>query len=239
MHAPNQQVKVQHLGLLTYPAAWALQQTRFDQVVAAKRNSRGSALTAPVPTPNYLLFCEHPHVYTLGTGGTRAHLLAHEETLHAQGIPVYDTNRGGDITYHGPGQLVVYPILDLENFFKDIHRYLRLLEEAVIATLQEFGLAAGRIQDLTGVWLNPQSLQCASKICAIGVRVSHWVTLHGLALNVNTDLSYFDRIVPCGIKDKSVTSMAAALGRPLALPSVASCLAQHMARLFAMQLIED
>ncbi|XWN34860.1 MAG: lipoyl(octanoyl) transferase LipB [Roseivirga sp.] len=236
MHVPNKQTWVRKLGLITYQAALEVQTACFDELIATKLESRRNA-AVPSPTSNYLLFCEHPHVYTLGKSGDLAHLLASQTTLQAQGIALHHTNRGGDITYHGPGQLVVYPILDLENFFTDIHRYLRLLEEAVMATLQDFGLAAGRIQGLTGVWLDPEDRSKASKLCAIGVRTSRWVTMHGLALNVNTDLSYFNQIVPCGLPDKPVTSMAAALGAQQYLPAVAQSLEQHLARLFAMELM--
>ena len=226
---------VKRLGHIAYQEAWDMQEELFNELIAMKLENRKLAAAYQKLTPNYLLFCEHPHVYTLGKRGTAAHLLASEATLQAQGVDFYRTNRGGDITYHGPGQLVVYPILDLENFFADIHHYLRLLEEAVIAMLKDFGLLGGRIQGLTGVWLGHEDELKASKLCAIGVRTSRWVTMHGLALNVNTDLSYFDQIVPCGLQDKKVTSMAAALGTRQDPQAVAQILEQHMLRLFEME----
>ena len=235
MDSKNKQVVVKNLGRIAYQEAWDTQEELFDEIVTIKRANRKLEAASQKLTPNYLLFCEHPHVYTLGKRGTTTHLLASEADLQAQGADFYVTNRGGDITYHGPGQLVVYPILDLENFFTDIHRYLRLLEEAVIAMLQDFGLIGGRIQGLTGVWLNHKDDLKAAKICAVGVRTNSWVTMHGLALNVNTDLSYFDQIVPCGIQDKKVASMAAALGAPQDLQAVAQSLAQHIRQLFGMK----
>lgn len=237
MRSPNKQVSIKQLGCLPYQEAWDIQEALFHEIVSIKLENRTLDKYRQKITPNYLLFCEHPHVYTLGKSGNSAHLLASEATLQAQGVALYTTNRGGDITYHGPGQLVVYPILDLENFFTDIHRYLRLLEEVVIATLKDFGLSGERVLGLTGVWLAHQEQQCVRKVCAMGVRTSRWVTMHGLALNINTDLSYFDQIVPCGIQDKRVTSMAAALGTPQDLQTVAQSLGQHMVRLFGMELV--
>jgi lipoyl(octanoyl) transferase len=233
----NKQIAIKELGRKAYREAWAIQDTLFDEIVAIKLENRKLDAPHQKLTPNYLLFCEHPHVYTLGKSGTAEHLLANEAVLQAQGVAFYPTNRGGDITYHGPGQLVVYPILDLENFFMDIHRYLRLLEEAVIATLKDFGLWGGRIQGLTGVWLDHEDGARTRKVCAVGVRTSRWVTMHGLALNINTDLRYFDQIIPCGIQDKKVTSMAEALGAQQDLQTVAQNLGQHMMRLFGMELV--
>jgi lipoyl(octanoyl) transferase len=231
----NKQVAIKQLGRKAYQEVWAIQETLFDEIVATKLENR--KLDAPYPklTPNYLLFCEHPHVYTMGKSGTAAHLLASEAALKAQGITFYPTNRGGDITYHGPGQLVVYLILDLENFFTDIHRYLRFLEEAVIATLKDFDLLGARVQGLTGVWVDHEDGTRTQKVCAVGVRTSRWVTMHGLALNINTDLSYFDQIIPCGIQDKKVTSMAVLLGAQQDLQTVAQSLEQHIMRLFEME----
>jgi lipoyl(octanoyl) transferase len=237
MRSPNKQVFIKQLGCLPYQEAWTTQEAFFNEIVSIKLENRKLDRPYQKITPNYLLFCEHPHVYTLGKSGNSAHLLASEATLQAQGVSLYATNRGGDITYHGPGQLVVYPILDLENFFTDIHRYLRLLEEAVIATLKDFGLLGKRIPGLTGVWLDHQDQQRICKVCAMGVRTSRWVTMHGLALNINTDLSYFDQIIPCGIQDKKVTSMATVLGTQQDLQIVAQNLAQHMMRLFDMELV--
>ena len=234
MQSQNKQVVIKNIGRLAYPEACAIQETLFNEIVAIKIKNRHLNTVAQQPTPNYVLFCEHLHVYTLGKSGTPAHMLTNEEVLRDQGIALYSTNRGGDITYHGPGQLVVYPVLDLENFFLDVHRYLRLLEAAVIATLDDFGILGGRIQGLTGVWLDHQNHLNARKICAVGVRISRWVTMHGLALNVNTDLRYFDQIIPCGIKDKKSTSMASVLGAPQDLRVVTQSLEQHIMRLFKM-----
>ena len=231
----NKKIYVKQLGALDYQEAYHRQEALFNEIVARKLANRKLAAPYQSVIPNYLLFCEHPHVYTLGKSGTAAHLLASKVLLQEQRIAFYHTNRGGDITYHGPGQLVVYPVLDLENFFTDLHHYLRLLEEAVIATLQHFGLGVGRIKGLTGVWVDHQHSQKARKICAIGVRTSRWVTMHGLALNVNTDLSYFDQIIPCGIQDKKVTSMAAELGTQQAIQSISESLEQHIVRLFGME----
>ncbi|MCU0318282.1 MAG: lipoyl(octanoyl) transferase LipB [Amoebophilaceae bacterium] len=235
MRSQNKQVSIKTLGCLAYQAAWTIQETLFREIVEIKLENRKLYTSHQNPTPGYLLFCEHPHVYTLGRNGVATHLLASEATLQVQGVSFYRTNRGGDITYHGPGQLVVYPILDLENFFMDIHRYLRLLEEAVMATLRDFGLWGGRIQGLTGVWLDHTDSTRARKICALGVRTSRWVTMHGLALNVNTDLCYFDQIIPCGIQGKKVTSMAEALGTEQDLKSVAQKLERHVVHLFGME----
>ena len=237
MHKKNKQVAVKNLGLIDYQTAWARQEVFFEKIVAIKLRNRKLAATHRQCTPNYLLFCEHPHVYTLGKKGTTAHLLISQAALRTQGIALYATNRGGDITYHGPGQLVVYPILDLDNFFTDIHRYLRWLEAAVIAMLRDFGLLGRSIQGLTGVWVDDECRCKAAKLCAVGVRTSRWVTMHGLALNVNTDLSYFNHIIPCGLREAKVTSMAALLGRQQDLQAVAQSLAQHLARLFGMELV--
>jgi lipoyl(octanoyl) transferase len=235
MRSQNKQVSIKTLGCLAYQTAWTIQETLFREIVSIKLENKKLHASHQTPTPGYLLFCEHPHVYTLGRNGIATHLLASEAALQVQGVSFYRTNRGGDITYHGPGQLVVYPILDLENFFMDIHRYLRLLEEAVMGTLKDFGLWGGRIQGLTGVWLDHEDSTRARKICALGVRTSRWVTMHGLALNVNTDLCYFDQIIPCGIQDKKVTSMAAVLGTKQDLQTIAQKLEQHIVHLFGME----
>ncbi len=226
-------------GIVPYADAWDAQTRIFEQTVALKmenrrRQDRGEQ---PLPTPNYLVFCEHPHVYTLGKSGAAANLLLTPQQLQEKQITFYHINRGGDITYHGPGQLVGYPILDLDNFFTDIHKYLRYLEEAVIRTLADYGLAAGRIEGLTGVWLDHIAQQNPRKICALGVKTSRWVTMHGFAFNINTDLAYFDYIVPCGIADKAVTSLAAELGAPQPMEEVRTHLRRHLADLFEMHLI--
>ena len=213
--APGRTLRVQRLGLVDYVPTWDLQEALMAATLALKAQNRAGEGTAaaPLPTPNHLLLCEHPHTYTLGKSGKPEHLLLDEAALAAHGASFHRVNRGGDITYHGPGQLVGYPILDLDNFRPDIHWYLRMLEEAVIRTLAEYGLNAGRIAGLTGVWLGWEAGAPNPRIiCAQGVKCRRWVTLHGFALNVAPDLSYFGHIVPCGITDKAVTSLAQELG---------------------------
>ena len=206
----NKSIQFQDLGLKDYKETWDLQEEIFKKTVAIKvRNRRENA---GLSTPNHFLFVSHAHVYTLGKSGDLSNLLLNEEQLKTKGANFYKINRGGDITYHGPGQIVGYPILDLENFFTDIHKYLRLLEETIILTLADYGLEASRSQGETGVWLDVGT-PFARKICALGVRASRWVTMHGFALNVNTDLGYFDHIIPCGIRGKSVTSLRLELNR--------------------------
>ena len=206
----NKSIQFQDLGLNDYKETWDLQEEIFKKTVAIKvRNRRENA---GLSTPNHFLFVSHAHVYTLGKSGDLSNLLLNEEQLKIKGANFYKINRGGDITYHGPGQIVGYPILDLENFFTDIHKYLRLLEETIILTLSDYGLEASRSQGETGVWLDVGT-PFARKICALGVRASRWVTMHGFALNVNTDLGYFDHIIPCGIRGKSVTSLRLELNR--------------------------
>jgi len=189
-------------------------------------------------TPNYLLFCQHPHVYTLGKSGDPKNLLINEDGLKKRGASFYQINRGGDITYHGPGQIVGYPIIDLDNFTTDIHKYLRFLEEAIILTLLEFGIQGGRIPGLTGVWLDVDQKAKARKICAIGVKTSRWVTMHGFALNVNTDLNFFNYIVPCGIDDKAVTSLSKELNRNIEISSVVEKIKRNIEKVFEMELID-
>ena len=204
----NKSIQLQDLGLKDYKETWDLQEEIFKKTVAVKvRNRRENA---GLSTPNHFLFVSHAHVYTLGKSGDLSNLLLNEEQLKTKGANFYKINRGGDITYHGPGQIVGYPILDLENFFTDIHKYLRLLEETIILTLADYGVEASRSQGETGVWLDVGT-PFARKICAVGVRASRWVTMHGFALNVNTDLGYFDHIIPCGIRGKSVTSLGVEL----------------------------
>ncbi|WP_234736033.1 lipoyl(octanoyl) transferase LipB [Tellurirhabdus bombi] len=234
----NRQVHVQDLGSIDYKTAWDYQEGLLADIVSRKTQNRSLSTDQQQLTPNYLLFCEHPHVYTLGKSGKADNLLANDAFLEAIGATYYKINRGGDITYHGPGQLVGYPILDLDNFFTDIHKYMRFLEEAIIRTLAEYGLDAGRIDGLTGVWLDYETQQAPRKICALGVKASRWVTMHGFALNVNTDLSYFNHIVPCGIADKAVTSMQQELGRPVPFAEVAEHVRRHLVNLFDMELVE-
>ena len=205
----NKTVNVQDLGHKDYKDTWDYQEGLFKSVVDTKIKNRRE--NADLETQNYFLFVEHSHVYTLGKSGDFSNLLLNEEQLSEKGATFYKINRGGDITYHGPGQIVGYPILDLENFFTDIHKYLRLLEEIIILTLNEYGLKAERSPGETGVWLGVGT-PFARKICAMGVRASRWVTMHGFALNVNADLGYFDNIIPCGIRGKAVTSLHVELG---------------------------
>jgi lipoyl(octanoyl) transferase len=235
----NKRVIYQHLGTIDYQEAWDYQEKIFSETVQLKIANRNLPPDQQQITPNYLFFCQHPHVYTLGKSGKESHLLLDETDLEQYGASFYKINRGGDITYHGPGQLVGYPILDLDNFFTDIHLYLRTLEEAVILTLADYGLNAGRIAGLTGVWLDFEAQVNPRKICALGVKSSRWVTMHGFALNVNTDLSYFGHIVPCGIADKAVTSLAQELGRPVEMAEVEGILIKHLARLFDMEVQEQ
>ncbi len=216
-----------------------MQETIFAGIINRKIANRTLPENKQVPTDNYLFFCQHPHVYTLGKSGSESHLLADEARLKAQEAVYYKINRGGDITYHGPGQLVGYPLLDLDNFFTDIHKYLRFIEEAVIMTLAEWGIEAGRIPGLTGVWLDHVAQLRPRKICAIGVKSSRWVTMHGFALNVNTNLQYFNNIVPCGIADKAVTSLALELGYDVAMEEVEEKMLRHLAHLFEMIVVHD
>jgi len=254
------QVIFKDLGLIDYKAAWDLQEKLHAEIVAQKLALRNESMVAgasgltgakanhdagfttgnPKPeTRNYLLFCEHPHVYTLGRSGDEKNLLVDDEALKSLDATFYKNNRGGDITYHGPGQIVGYPILNLDDFFTDIHRYLRTLEESVILTLAEYGIHAGRLAGLTGVWLDPDDKIKARKICALGVRCSRWVTMHGFAFNVNTDLNYFGNIVPCGIQDKAVTSMEKELGRKPDMDEVKEKVKHHLSALFGMQLMQE
>lgn len=228
----RQQVYVFDLGLADYAETWDLQEKILAETVRLKRENRDRLVDDQHPSRHVLLFCEHPHVYTLGKSGQEEHLLADGEQLSEIGATYHRINRGGDITYHGPGQLVGYPIFDLDHFFNDIHQYLRLLEEAIIRTCADYGIEAGRIEGLTGVWLDVHNPAQARKICAFGVRCSRWVTMHGFAFNVNSDLSYFNRIVPCGISDKGVTSLQQELGHALDFAEVRARVLGHMADVF-------
>jgi lipoyl(octanoyl) transferase len=223
------------LGFIDYKQAWDIQEELHAGVVSQKLNIRENNLQKN--TENYLLFCEHPHVYTLGKSGDDKHLLLNAERLKEIGAAYYKINRGGDITYHGPGQLVVYPIFDLDNFFTDIHKYLRYLEEAVIITLAEYGIKSGRIKGLTGVWIDEDKLAHSRKICAMGVKCSRWVTMHGIGFNINTDLKYFDYIVPCGITDKAVTSMHRELNKPVDMEEVKQKLKINLANIFDFEYV--
>jgi lipoyl(octanoyl) transferase len=209
----------------------------LNKIIETKVTNRTLAANGQRPTANYFIFCEHPHVYTLGKSGSEKHLLINEKQLQEKKATYYKINRGGDITYHGPGQIVGYPILDLDNFFTDIHKYLRYLEEMVILTLAEYGIPSGRIKGQTGVWLDETDPLKARKICAMGVRCSRWVTMHGFALNANSDLSYFNNIVPCGITDKAVTSLDKELGFKVDMNEVKEKLKKHFAKLFEAELV--
>ena len=227
------------LGLVDYKQAWDYQESLLGEIVAAKMEARNHSESRVANGTHHLLFCEHPHVYTLGKSGKEDHLLLDEQQLGENQAVFYRINRGGDITYHGPGQIVGYPILDLDCFFNDIHRYLRYLEEAVIRTLSDYGIVASRIEKLTGVWIDAEDPAKARKICAFGVRCSRWVTMHGFAFNVNVDLDYFKHIIPCGIPDKAVTSLSRELGRPLDMVEVKEKLKAHLSDVFGFRLVND
>lgn len=230
--SPNKMVHFLDMGLVPYKKAWDIQEELLMRMVQAKVNAH---VAGQEPNSiNHLLFCEHSHVYTLGKSGKDNHLLIDAQFLKTIGAEYFASNRGGDITYHGPGQLIAYPIFDLENFFTDIHLYMRSLEEVVIQTCAAFGILAHRMQGLTGVWVHADSVQPA-KICAMGVKTSRWVTMHGLALNVNTDLNYFNHIVPCGIQDKSVTSIQKEVGREINLEEVKSKMQKAFADVFGLR----
>ncbi|KAB2918140.1 MAG: lipoyl(octanoyl) transferase LipB [Bacteroidetes bacterium] len=241
-------VKKTDLGVIDYKEAWDLQEKLFAENVNIKLehrrqeleresivNGQQSTESSPPQTTNHLLFCEHPHVYTLGKSGKPENLLVDEEGLKNIHAKYYKINRGGDITYHGFGQMVVYPIWDLETYFyTDIHRFLRDLEEVVIMTLADYGIEAGRVDGLTGVWIDGENPEKARKICAMGIRCSRWITMHGIALNVNTDMSYFEHIVPCGIDDKAVTSMQQELNRQIDLTEVKEKFAYRLSQVFGI-----
>ena len=222
------------LGLIDYKEAWDLQEKLFQKTVQQKIDIRNG--NTSIETSNYIIFCEHPHVYTLGKSGSEENLLLNAEQLSEKEAVYYKINRGGDITYHGPGQLVVYPILDLDYFFTDIHKYMRFLEEVVVSTLKEFGIESGRFEGLTGVWIEAETPR-ARKICAMGVKSSRWVTMHGIGFNINTDLNYFSHIIPCGIDDKAVTSMKQELGIPISMEKVIAVLKQKFAEQFSFTYI--
>jgi lipoyl(octanoyl) transferase len=235
MATQNKQIELIELGLISYGKALAIQEDLFNKIILVKRANRQN--TIQESTKNYLLWVEHSPVFTIGKSGKKEHLLFDKEDLKQKEIEFYATNRGGDITFHGPGQIVGYPILDLDNFFTDIHKYLRLLEETVILTLQDYGIEGARTIGQTGVWLGAET-PFARKICALGVRASRWVTMHGFALNVNTDLSYFEGIIPCGIQGKGVTSMKKELGAKISIEEVKTKLKHHFSILFEAKLKE-
>lgn len=227
------------LGKIEYGAAWDLQERYMKEgldIKSARFNEPETAATQP-PIPHYLFLCEHPHVYTLGKSGAVENLLINDQRMKDLDVSFYKTNRGGDITYHGPGQMVAYPVLDLEQIFTDLGKYMRSLEEAVILTLADYGIVSGRLEGSTGVWLDAGMPGKARKICAMGVRSSRWITIHGLALNVNTDMQFFNYIVPCGIVDKGVTSMQLELGRPVDPDEVKRIFLQKFATVFNLDLV--
>lgn len=225
-------VEFRDLGVKDYKETWDLQESIFQSVIDQKIRIRNGQSTDS--TQNYLLFVEHPHVYTLGKSGDRNNLLLDQDSLHEKDATYYEINRGGDITYHGPGQLVAYPIFDLDHFFSDIHKYLRYLEEAVINVLAHYGIKGERFDGFTGVWIDSDK-PTARKICAMGVKSSRWVTMHGIGFNINSDLSYFSNIVPCGIEDKAVTSMERELGRKVDMDEVKSILKEKLAEQFGYE----
>ncbi len=231
----NKKVVFKDLGLIDYKKCWDYQERLFSQAIDIKAKNRKE--NSSLETQNTLIFCEHPHVYTLGKSGNQKNLLVNEAFLKLKGADFYKINRGGDITYHGPGQIVGYPVLDLENFFTDIHKYLRLLEESVILTLHDYGLKGERSEGETGVWFDVETSN-ARKICALGVRTSRWVSMHGFAFNINSDLSYFENIIPCGITGKTVTSLKKELSREVNIDEVKLKLRQNIAALFHMDLID-
>lgn len=237
MSIENKKVQYMDLGLKDYKEAWDYQEELFDGIIKQKVLNRNSEKTEQIPTNNYLLFCEHPHVYTLGKNGSENNLLIGQMQLTDKKASFYKTDRGGDITYHGPGQLVGYPILDLDNFSPDIHQYVAFLEEAIIRTMSEYGLSGARLKGASGVWLDIDDPIKTRKICAVGIRTSRWVTMHGFAFNINSDLSYFDLINPCGFTDKKTTSMQAELKKPIDMESVKDKVKKHLTELFDMDMI--
>ena len=224
------------LGLIEYQKCWDFQTKLFNETVQQKIQNRKTP-EKTTNTKNHLIFCEHPHVYTLGKSGNERNLLINQKEQEAKKVTFFKTNRGGDITYHGPGQLVVYPILDLDYFFSDIHKYLRFLEESVIMTLKDYGLTGKRLDGLTGVWItNKNGIE--RKICAIGVKSSRWVTMHGIGFNINSDLSYFKNIIPCGIEDKSITSLQRELGRIVDMIELKNRFKNNISNIFKIKLLE-
>jgi lipoyl(octanoyl) transferase len=231
----NKKARFINLGLIDYQKAWDYQVDVFNRILAVKSTNRSLPADEQTQTDNFVIFCEHPHVFTLGKSGDEKNLLIPKQDLPSIDATYYHVNRGGDITYHGPGQIVGYPVIDMENFFTDIHRYMRYLEEAVIHTLAEYKISGGRIPGLTGVWIDHDSPAKARKICALGVKTSRWVTLHGFAFNVNTDLHYFDYIIPCGIQEKSVTSLEKELGSKQDTLAVGEVLKEKIREQFGME----
>jgi len=236
----RQKIYFQDLGDIEYGTAWQKQETLLQQNLRAKSQWYSKPETerlGSIDTTNFLFFCEHPNVYTLGKSGHMENLLVNDSRLKELDVSFYKTNRGGDITYHGPGQIVGYPILDLELFFTDLGKYMRSLEEAIIRTLARYGIEGDRLPGAAGVWLDPANPAKARKICAMGVRCSRWITMHGFALNVNTDLRYFDYIVPCGFTDKGVTSIEKELGKKVDIQEVKDILREEFGKLFNAEIV--
>ena len=234
MKKKNRQVIVENWGVQSYKDAWEKQEKILQSIIDVKKNNRNDR--SNLETPNYLIFLEHKPVFTIGKSGNFNNLLVNDFELSKKNIELVKTNRGGDITFHGPGQLVIYPILDLENFFTDIHKYLRSLEDVVISSLMDFNIDAKRSPGETGVWINTDT-SFPEKICAMGVRASRWVTMHGLALNINTDLSYFNKIIPCGIEGKGITSMQKVLNKKISIEKVKSAIKSHFEEIFDARLM--
>ena len=232
----NTKIKFKDLGIMDYSTAWEYQENLMKNTIEIKMKNRKSPVEQMMETPNYFLFVEHPHVYTLGKSGDENNMLISPETLEKINASYVKTNRGGDITYHGYGQIVGYPVLDLENFFTDIHRYMRNLEEVIILTMADYGLKGERSQGETGVWLDVGK-PFARKICAMGVKASRWVTIHGFAFNVNTDMQYFEHIIPCGIKGKQVTSLERELEQKLNIEEVKNKIKRHFSEVFKCKFI--
>lgn len=226
-------------GIISFSDAWDLQTRLLEEKSALKIQNRNRPEVEAVDIPNHILLCEHNHVYTLGKSGSEENLLMNMGELGLSGIDFFKINRGGDITYHGPGQLTGYPILDLEQFFTDIHKYMRFLEEVMIKTCAEFGLDAGRVHGLTGVWVDWQTPEKARKICALGVHMSRWITMHGFGLNVSTDLTYFNHIIPCGITDKGVTSISAELGKKVEMEDAKCIVLSKFEEVFGVNVVKN
>ena len=233
----SHEIYYEDLDIIEYGKAWDLQEAYMKQGLDIKSGQHNQLIPNETPIPHRLLICQHPHVYTLGKSGAETHLLINNQRMKDLGVTFYKTNRGGDITYHGPGQMVAYPILDLEQFFTDLGKYMRFLEESIMLTLADFGIISGRLEGSTGVWLDADQPGKARKICAMGVRCSRWITIHGLALNINSDLSFFNHIVPCGIVDKGVTSMEKELGHKIDENEVKGIFLKHFAAVFAASIV--
>ena len=230
----NKKIQILNWGIQKYNSAWDKQEHLLQSIIDIKKSNRSN--NKIIKTPNYLIFLEHHPVYSIGKSGDQENLLIDISTLKFKGIEYVKSNRGGDITFHGPGQLIIYPIIDLDNFFTDIHKYLRKIEDVIICTLNDFGIKGQRSKGETGVWLDVNKPN-ARKICAIGIRASRWVTMHGFALNINTDLSYFEKIIPCGIHNKGVTSMQKELGKKISIKEIQSKIKIYFEKEFDATLI--